>query len=142
MFDGGLYHPRLRGCLAQMALGSKMGAAIGGIFGILMGGYQAIAQRNLLILPVAAVGGAVSFGFFLGCGMIVRCDDGTYVMMTAEPDLCPGVGIACLLRQTLESSFSAVATPIFLTKVANTHFPAFFEISKIQNLLHRSKLQF
>jgi hypothetical protein len=64
MFEGGLYHPRLRGCLAQMALGSKMGAAIGGIFGVLMGGYQAIAQRNLLILPVAAVGGAVSFGFF------------------------------------------------------------------------------
>jgi len=82
MFEGGLYHPRLRGCLAQMAMGSKMGAAIGGIFGMLMGGYQAIAQRNLLILPVAAVGGAVSFGFFLGCGMIIRCDDGTYVMMT------------------------------------------------------------
>jgi hypothetical protein len=82
MFEGGLYHPRLRSCLAQMALGSKMGAAIGGIFGLVMGGYQAIAQRNLLILPVATVGGAVSFGFFLGCGMIVRCDDGTYVIMS------------------------------------------------------------
>jgi hypothetical protein len=84
MFEGGLYHPRLRSCMAQMALGAKMGGAIGGIFGLVMGGYQAIAQRNLLILPVAAVGGAVSFGFFLGCGMIVRCDDGTYVIVNSS----------------------------------------------------------
>ena len=33
-----------------------------------------------------------------------------------EPDLWPGVGIACLLRQTLESSFSTVSKLIFANK--------------------------
>ena len=33
-----------------------------------------------------------------------------------EPDLLPGMGIFCLLRQILESSFSAVSTPIFATQ--------------------------
>ena len=33
-----------------------------------------------------------------------------------EPDLSPGVGIACLLRQTLESSFSTVSKPNFASK--------------------------
>ena len=41
---------------------------------------------------------------------------------------------------TLESSFSAVSTPIFATKMLpNTHFAAFFEIYKIDIPLHRSK---
>ena len=34
-----------------------------------------------------------------------------------EPDWWPGVGIACLLRQTLESSFSVVSKPIFANKI-------------------------
>ena len=34
----------------------------------------------------------------------------------SEPDLWPGVGIACLLRQTLESSFLAVSKPNFASK--------------------------
>ena len=37
-------------------------------------------------------------------------------MFLSEPDLGPGVGIACLLRQTLESSFSAVSKPNFASK--------------------------
>lgn len=26
-------------------------------------------------LPMSIIGGAASFGFFLGCGMIIRCDE-------------------------------------------------------------------
>jgi hypothetical protein len=29
----------------------------------------------VLLLPVSVVGGALSFGFFLGCGMIIRCEE-------------------------------------------------------------------
>lgn len=36
---------------------------------------MAVQQRNVFVLPIAAIGGAMSFGFFLGCGMIIRCDE-------------------------------------------------------------------
>eukprot|EP00397_Hematodinium_sp_SG-2012_P034457 GEMP01036963.1.p1 GENE.GEMP01036963.1~~GEMP01036963.1.p1 ORF type:complete len:186 (-),score=33.18 GEMP01036963.1:1394-1951(-) len=68
-------HPRVRHCLATMKAGFKMGAAIGGCFGLLTGGYTAVAQRQILMLPVCAIGGAFSFGFFVSCGMIIRCEE-------------------------------------------------------------------
>ncbi|CBZ55444.1 conserved hypothetical protein [Neospora caninum Liverpool] len=73
--DRHVTNPRLRNCLEGVKMGMKMGAAVGGIFGFLTGGYAAVVNRNLLILPVSVVGGAVSFGFFLGCGMVIRCDE-------------------------------------------------------------------
>ena len=36
---------------------------------------MAVQQRNVFVLPIAVIGGAMSFGFFLGCGMIIRCDE-------------------------------------------------------------------
>lgn len=65
--------PRAKGCVMQIQTGAKMGAAVGGCFGFLGGGYQAVVSRNILVLPVSVMGGAFSFGFFLGAGMIVRC---------------------------------------------------------------------
>lgn len=56
-------------------MGFKMGAAVGGCFGLLAGGYSAIANRSFWLFPLGIVGGAASFGFFLGCGMIIRCDE-------------------------------------------------------------------
>ncbi|PFH33642.1 hypothetical protein BESB_078580 [Besnoitia besnoiti] len=73
--DRHVKNPRMRNCLEGVKTGMKMGAAVGGIFGFLTGGYAAVVNRNLLILPVSVVGGAVSFGFFLGCGMVIRCDE-------------------------------------------------------------------
>ena len=72
---GMITNPRMRNCLASIALGAKMGAAVGGCFGTLSGLIVAYQQRNPFILPLSMVGGAVSFGFFLGCGMIIRCEE-------------------------------------------------------------------
>lgn len=68
-------HPRVHACLNNIQMGFKMGAAVGGCFGLLAGGYSAVANRSFWLLPLGIIGGAASFGFFLGCGMIIRCDD-------------------------------------------------------------------
>lgn len=68
-----------------------MGSSVGAIFGGLTGVYAAIVHRSALLVPVSIVshnipeilsdfrsvqiGGGVSFGFFLGCGMLVRCEE-------------------------------------------------------------------
>ncbi|OLQ16025.1 putative Romo1 family protein [Cryptosporidium hominis] len=54
-------------------MGVKTGAIIGSIFGGINGAYHALKYKNYMAIPVFAIGGAISFGFFLGCGMIVRC---------------------------------------------------------------------
>ncbi|CDJ57948.1 hypothetical protein, conserved [Eimeria maxima] len=81
--DRHITNPRLRGCIDGVKMGMKMGCAVGGIFGGITGTYAAITNRNLLILPFSMIGGALSFGFFLGCGMIIRCQ---------EPKLSPSRG--------------------------------------------------
>jgi len=66
--------PRAQACWNNIQMGFKMGAAVGGTFGVLAGGYSAVANRSFWLLPMGVIGGAASFGFFLGCGMIIRCD--------------------------------------------------------------------
>merc|ERR1712113_753165 len=68
-------HPRARACVNSIQLGAKMGASVGGCFGFLTGIWVSWTQRNPFILPVSVIGGSISFGFFLGCGMIIRCDE-------------------------------------------------------------------
>ncbi|GAW81716.1 hypothetical protein, conserved [Plasmodium gonderi] len=72
LLDFNLSH-RTRACLESVKMGVKMGTMVGGIFGSLTGLYASFAHKNLFIFPVSVIGGAVSFGFFLGCGMLVRC---------------------------------------------------------------------
>jgi hypothetical protein len=67
--------PRVQQCWNNIQMGFKMGAAVGGCFGFLAGGYSAFANRSFWLFPLGIVGGAASFGFFLGCGMIIRCED-------------------------------------------------------------------
>jgi len=67
--------PRARNCVNSIQIGAKMGASVGGCFGLLTGLWVAVTQRNPLVLPISVVGGAVSFGFFLACGMIIRCEE-------------------------------------------------------------------
>lgn len=72
-FDKITSNPRARNCIESIKMGWKMGGAVGGIFGGITGLYTSVRHRNLMVLPVSMIGGAVSFGFFLGCGMMVRC---------------------------------------------------------------------
>ncbi|KAJ1611122.1 hypothetical protein OJ252_1662 [Cryptosporidium canis] len=65
--------PRVLCCIDNIKMGVKTGAIVGSIFGGINGTYHAIKYRNYMSIPVFAIGGAISFGFFLGCGMIVRC---------------------------------------------------------------------
>lgn len=69
--------PRMQQCFNNIQMGFKMGAAVGGVFGFLAGGYSAIATKSFWMFPLGIVGGAASFGFFLGCGMIIRCEEPT-----------------------------------------------------------------
>lgn len=71
--DRYITNPKTRQCYENVKMGIKMGAAVGGVFGTLTGTIQAVSYRRPIYLPLAIVGGAGSFGFFLGIGMIVRC---------------------------------------------------------------------
>lgn len=51
-----------------------MGFIVGGIFGGCMGTYYAIVYRQLMYIPMSAIGSGGSFGFFMGIGMIMRSE--------------------------------------------------------------------
>jgi Reactive mitochondrial oxygen species modulator 1 len=68
-------HPRIRNCFQNIQLGVKMGSTVGGIFGLLAGTIYAVKERRFLLLPATTLVCAASFGFFLGCGMIIRCEN-------------------------------------------------------------------
>ena len=52
--------------------GFKMGAAGGGIFGGVMGTYYAVTTRTISMIPISIFGTGLSFGFFMGMGMVLR----------------------------------------------------------------------
>lgn len=55
-------------------MGFKMGSIVGGLFGGLMGTYYAITYRAFSYIPMGALGSGMSFGFFMGIGMIIRSE--------------------------------------------------------------------
>ena len=74
VLDRLVYNARARQCFNNIKIGVKMGITVGGIFGLLAGTVYAVRDRRFLLVPVTTVVCATSFGFFLGCGMIIRCD--------------------------------------------------------------------
>eukprot|EP00967_Tisochrysis_lutea_P010778 scaffold12266_cov27-Tisochrysis_lutea.AAC.1 len=74
---GKYYEPpsRARQCFSKIQSAFMIGGALGGAVGFLYGSYVAIKARNVIYLPIAVlqIGGA--FGFFLGCGTVIRCDE-------------------------------------------------------------------
>lgn len=71
------YEPPSRAwqCFAKLQSGFMIGGAVGGSFGFAYGTYAAIKFRHILYLPIAVVQGGAAFGFFLACGMVIRCDE-------------------------------------------------------------------
>jgi len=102
--DQWITHPRARACMNSIQLGAKMGASVGGCFGLLTGVWVAVTQRNLLVIPVSVIGGSISFGFFLGCGMIIRCDE-------KPKGQCVGCVSALALPPPPSSALAAAAPP-------------------------------
>ena len=51
-----------------------MGGIVGGLFGGLMGTYYAFSYRAFSYIPMGALGSGLSFGFFMGIGMIIRSE--------------------------------------------------------------------
>ncbi|CAE8632967.1 unnamed protein product, partial [Polarella glacialis] len=80
--------------------------------------WVAVTQRNFLVLPVSIIGGAVSFGFFLGCGMIIRCEEKTAlkasacgVPSTANASTVAAAGAAAAVAAARKRSSLLIARP-------------------------------
>ena len=52
-----------------------IGCMVGGSFGFIVGCYQAVVTRSILIIPVSTIISGLSFGFFLGCGSMIRSEN-------------------------------------------------------------------
>ena len=52
-----------------------MGAMVGGAFGGILGTWQAIQMRSMMMIPISMIGSGVSFGFFMGLGMTFRAGE-------------------------------------------------------------------
>lgn len=55
--------------------GFQMGAMVGGAFGGILGTWQAIQMRSMMMIPISMIGSGVSFGFFMGLGMTFRAGE-------------------------------------------------------------------
>jgi hypothetical protein len=49
---------------------------VGGIFGAAVGLYTVFTTRRFLSLPLSIIVSGVSFGFIMGCGSMIRTDEG------------------------------------------------------------------
>ena len=59
----------------QVQQGFFMGSVIGGTFGAIIGVYQAVVTRRLIMIPLSALISGGSFGFILACGSAIRSDE-------------------------------------------------------------------
>merc|ERR1711957_89389 len=76
--SGTMMHPRMNRCLMTMQTGAQMGGLVGAASGVLLGAMIVVQERtprSLLQIPITMVGGGFTFGFFLACGSIIRCEE-------------------------------------------------------------------
>jgi hypothetical protein len=58
----------------NMLNGAMMGFMVGGLFGLVLGIYQAFQTRRFMAIPMSVIVSGGSFGFILGCGSVLRSD--------------------------------------------------------------------
>ena len=63
--------------------GAIMGATVGGISGTFFGLLSYFQHRKLIFIPIFALSSALSFGFFMGVGNIIRNDNTSEFVGTA-----------------------------------------------------------
>lgn len=70
------------GVSKKFTQGVVMGAAVGGVAGTVFGFISYLQHRRLIYVPIVALSMAVSFGFFMGVGTVIRTDDSQFNMNT------------------------------------------------------------
>jgi len=55
--------------------GFIMGSLVGGSFGTIIGIWQAVQTRRLIVIPLSALMSGCAFGFFMACGTMIRSDE-------------------------------------------------------------------
>ena len=63
------------GMSGKFVQGAMMGATVGGVAGTFFGLVSFIQHRKLVYIPLVALSMAISFGFFMGVGTVIRSDD-------------------------------------------------------------------
>lgn len=63
------------GVSGKFVQGMIMGATVGGVAGTLFGLASYLQHRRLIYVPIIAMSMAISFGFFMGVGTVIRTDD-------------------------------------------------------------------
>ena len=58
----------------QAMMGGMMGFKIGVAFGSIIGIWQAVTTRSLIVIPISMVGSGISFMMIMGIGGLIRSD--------------------------------------------------------------------
>jgi hypothetical protein len=66
------FKQKLEMAKSGMYQGFLMGAMVGGGFGLVFGLYNAIVYKQFIMIPLATITSAGSFGFFMACGSLIR----------------------------------------------------------------------
>jgi Reactive mitochondrial oxygen species modulator 1. len=68
------------GVSGKFVQGVTMGATVGAVAGTMFGLLSYMQHRRLIYVPIIACSMAISFGFFMGVGTVIRTDNESVLM--------------------------------------------------------------